>query len=279
MAQRGVPHGDRRCSAIAAASLVAKVTRIRGWLKEGMSLKGIHREHGEELGWKHHRSIQEFVKSADYGTVCQWIDEGTRKQAERRAEEFVQEGRLDICELTPEVVAYLKHCLRRHPEKPEEWADDSLAQWAIPIIAKTTGLSEAPPQMKPQTIVPIGEIRVEIINLRASDSEAARVARAISVDTSPTFHPSLTAPCPALEGPSEGSTMQRIRRWCLLMFSCRGLGFRIRYRLIRCYDPTCRQRMPSMMPGGYLWSEKLTKKVRWFCTECYFRNVGRQAQG
>jgi ribonuclease HII len=27
MAQRGVPHGDRRCSAIAAASIVAKVTR------------------------------------------------------------------------------------------------------------------------------------------------------------------------------------------------------------------------------------------------------------
>jgi ribonuclease HII len=30
MAQRGVPHGDRRCSAIAAASIVAKVTRDRG---------------------------------------------------------------------------------------------------------------------------------------------------------------------------------------------------------------------------------------------------------
>jgi len=29
MAQRGVPHGDRRCSAIAAASIVAKVTRDR----------------------------------------------------------------------------------------------------------------------------------------------------------------------------------------------------------------------------------------------------------
>jgi ribonuclease HII len=30
MAQRGVAHGDRRCSAIAAASIVAKVTRDRG---------------------------------------------------------------------------------------------------------------------------------------------------------------------------------------------------------------------------------------------------------
>jgi ribonuclease HII len=29
MAQRGVPHGDRRCSAIAAASIVAKVVRDR----------------------------------------------------------------------------------------------------------------------------------------------------------------------------------------------------------------------------------------------------------
>ncbi len=29
MAQRGVPHGDRRCAAIAAASIVAKVTRDR----------------------------------------------------------------------------------------------------------------------------------------------------------------------------------------------------------------------------------------------------------
>jgi ribonuclease HII len=29
MAQRGIPHGDRRCSAIAAASIVAKVTRDR----------------------------------------------------------------------------------------------------------------------------------------------------------------------------------------------------------------------------------------------------------
>jgi ribonuclease HII len=32
MAQRGVPHGDRRCSAIAAASIVAKVTRDRQML-------------------------------------------------------------------------------------------------------------------------------------------------------------------------------------------------------------------------------------------------------
>jgi ribonuclease HII len=29
MAQRGIPHGDRRCSAIAAASIIAKVTRDR----------------------------------------------------------------------------------------------------------------------------------------------------------------------------------------------------------------------------------------------------------
>src|SRR5262249_53591588 len=33
MAQRGVAHGDRRCSAIAAASIVAKVTRDRRMLE------------------------------------------------------------------------------------------------------------------------------------------------------------------------------------------------------------------------------------------------------
>src|SRR5262245_35027837 len=33
MAQRGVPHGDRRCTAIAAASIVAKVTRDRRMLE------------------------------------------------------------------------------------------------------------------------------------------------------------------------------------------------------------------------------------------------------
>jgi ribonuclease HII len=32
MAQRGIPHGDRRCAAIAAASIIAKVTRDRGML-------------------------------------------------------------------------------------------------------------------------------------------------------------------------------------------------------------------------------------------------------
>src|SRR5262245_27064989 len=33
MAQRGVPHGDRRCSAIAAASIIAKVSRDRDMLE------------------------------------------------------------------------------------------------------------------------------------------------------------------------------------------------------------------------------------------------------
>jgi ribonuclease HII len=33
MAQQGVPHGDRRCSAIAAASIVAKVIRDRQMLE------------------------------------------------------------------------------------------------------------------------------------------------------------------------------------------------------------------------------------------------------
>jgi ribonuclease HII len=37
MAQRGVPHGDRRCAAIAAASIVAKVTRDR-------QMRGLHQQ-------------------------------------------------------------------------------------------------------------------------------------------------------------------------------------------------------------------------------------------
>ena len=48
MAQRGVPHGDRRCSAIAAASIVAKVTRDRQMLDlHGRDPRyGFHRNKG-----------------------------------------------------------------------------------------------------------------------------------------------------------------------------------------------------------------------------------------
>jgi ribonuclease HII len=42
MAQRGVPHGDRRCSAIAAASIVAKVIRDRQML----DLHAVYPEYG-----------------------------------------------------------------------------------------------------------------------------------------------------------------------------------------------------------------------------------------
>jgi ribonuclease HII len=42
MAQRGVLHGDRRCSAIAAASIIAKVTRDR----EMLTLHGIYPHYG-----------------------------------------------------------------------------------------------------------------------------------------------------------------------------------------------------------------------------------------
>jgi ribonuclease HII len=42
MAQRGVPHGDRRCSAIAAASIVAKVVRDR----EMRQLHGVDPRYG-----------------------------------------------------------------------------------------------------------------------------------------------------------------------------------------------------------------------------------------
>ncbi len=47
MAQRGVPHGDRRCSAIAAASIVAKVTRDRQMLQ-------LH-EHDPRYGFDRHK--------------------------------------------------------------------------------------------------------------------------------------------------------------------------------------------------------------------------------
>ena len=47
MAQRGVPHGDRRCSAIAAASIIAKVTRDR----EMVALHG----HDPRYGFDRHK--------------------------------------------------------------------------------------------------------------------------------------------------------------------------------------------------------------------------------
>ncbi len=47
MAQRGVPHGDRRCSAIAAASIIAKVTRDR----EMVTLHG----HDPRYGFDRHK--------------------------------------------------------------------------------------------------------------------------------------------------------------------------------------------------------------------------------
>lgn len=48
MTQRGVPHGDRRCAAIAAASIVAKVTRDRQMqrLHEGDPRYGFDRHKG-----------------------------------------------------------------------------------------------------------------------------------------------------------------------------------------------------------------------------------------
>jgi ribonuclease HII len=47
IAQRGVPHGDRRCSAIAAASIVAKVTRDREMLQ--------HHAADPRYGFDHHK--------------------------------------------------------------------------------------------------------------------------------------------------------------------------------------------------------------------------------
>src|SRR5687767_15984386 len=47
IAQRGVLHGDRRCSAIAAASIIAKVTRDREMLQ--------HHEADPRYGYDHHK--------------------------------------------------------------------------------------------------------------------------------------------------------------------------------------------------------------------------------
>jgi ribonuclease HII len=47
MAQRGVPHGDRRCSAIAAASIIAKVTRDR-------QMRQLH-DHDPRYGFDRHK--------------------------------------------------------------------------------------------------------------------------------------------------------------------------------------------------------------------------------
>jgi ribonuclease HII len=47
IAQRGVKKGDRKCAAIAAASIVAKVTRDREMLE--------HHEHDPRYGFNHHK--------------------------------------------------------------------------------------------------------------------------------------------------------------------------------------------------------------------------------
>ena len=47
IAQRGVPKGDRRCAAIAAASIVAKVTRDREMQRQ--------HEHDPRYGYAHHK--------------------------------------------------------------------------------------------------------------------------------------------------------------------------------------------------------------------------------
>jgi ribonuclease HII len=47
IAQRGVPKGDRRCAAIAAASIVAKVTRDREMMVE--------HDHDPRYGYAHHK--------------------------------------------------------------------------------------------------------------------------------------------------------------------------------------------------------------------------------
>ena len=62
MAQRGVLHGDRRCSAIAAASIVAKVTRDREML--------VHHAADPRYGYDRHKgyaTAEHLAAVARYG--------------------------------------------------------------------------------------------------------------------------------------------------------------------------------------------------------------------
>ena len=62
IAQRGVPHGDRRCSAIAAASIIAKVTRDREMLQ--------HHAADPRYGYDHHKgyaTAEHLAAVARYG--------------------------------------------------------------------------------------------------------------------------------------------------------------------------------------------------------------------
>jgi ribonuclease HII len=62
IAQRGVPKGDRKCSAIAAASIVAKVTRDREML--------VLHEHDPRYGYAHHKgyaTAEHLAAVARYG--------------------------------------------------------------------------------------------------------------------------------------------------------------------------------------------------------------------
>lgn len=65
MAQRGVVHGDRRCSAIAAASIVAKVTRDRQMksLHDQDPRYGFHRHKGYATA-EHLAAVKQFGYSA-----------------------------------------------------------------------------------------------------------------------------------------------------------------------------------------------------------------------
>ncbi len=62
IAQRGVPKGDRRCTAIAAASIVAKVTRDREML--------VHHASDPRYGYAHHKgyaTAEHLAAVARYG--------------------------------------------------------------------------------------------------------------------------------------------------------------------------------------------------------------------
>jgi hypothetical protein len=167
----------------------AKTIRLERKKQPPTSYRALFRTYGEQWGLNNAGSIERFEKSPTYAVICHWLDQRVARTAEAEAERIVATGRLEICQLTPEVVAYLRACLQRRPDNHDEWLDDEKAMWAVQLIAKTTGLSEAPPQQRARTQIAIGEIHVEIKNLRASDEYAARVARVVEAEAYPALEP------------------------------------------------------------------------------------------
>ena len=78
MAQRGVLHGDRRCTAIAAASIVAKVTRDREML--------VHHAEDPRYGYDRHKGYATADHLAAVARVADRVDVEDLGEVPERAE-------------------------------------------------------------------------------------------------------------------------------------------------------------------------------------------------